>query len=146
MIIEVINLLGDKIKKLRESERLTQKQLADIIGVGQSTIGMIESGKNKGSNETLFKLSKHFNVSLDYLLNAEEKPKHQLPSSGNTIYLNEENHEKYSTKEPIDKISKIASENKIQTLAAHFKGEEFTDEDVEDIENFIKFILSKKKK
>lgn len=145
-MIEVINLLGDKIKKLREGERLTQKQLADIIGVGQSTIGMIESGKNKGSNETLFKLSKYFNVSLDYLLNVEEKPKRQLPSSDNTIYLNEENYEKYSTKEPIDKISKVVAENKIQTLAAHFKGEDFTDEDVEDIENFIKFILSKKKK
>lgn len=145
-MIEVINLLGGKIKKLRESKRLTQKQLADVIGVGQSTIGMIESGKNKGSNETLFKLSKYFNVSIDYLLNSEEKSENQAYPLSNRNYSVKEEYEKSSMEKPIDRISKVAAENKIQTLAAHFKGEEFTDEDVEDIENFIKFILSKKKK
>lgn len=34
----------------------------------------------------------------------------------------------------------------IDTIAAHFEGEEFTEDDKEDIENFIKYVLSKKKK
>ncbi|MBU3195697.1 helix-turn-helix domain-containing protein [Clostridium algidicarnis] len=37
-------------------------------------------------------------------------------------------------------------ENQIETIAAHFEGEEFTEDDKEDIENFIKYVLSKKKK
>lgn len=65
-------MLGDKIKLLREQKRLTQKELADQIGVGQSTIGMIESGKNKGSNETIVKIAKYFGVSVDYLLDTED--------------------------------------------------------------------------
>ena len=37
-------------------------------------------------------------------------------------------------------------QNQIETIAAHFDGEEFTEDDKEDIENFIKYVLSKKKK
>lgn len=36
--------------------------------------------------------------------------------------------------------------NPLQTIAAHFEGEEFTEDDKDDIENFIKYILSKKQK
>jgi transcriptional regulator with XRE-family HTH domain len=36
--------------------------------------------------------------------------------------------------------------NQLETLAAHFEGEEFTEDDKEDIENFIKYVISKKKK
>ena len=36
--------------------------------------------------------------------------------------------------------------NKLETIAAHFEGEEFTEDDKDDIENFIKYVLSKKNK
>lgn len=126
-------MVGDKIKKLREEKKLTQSELANAIGVAQSTIAMIESGKNKGSNDTLIKLAKFFNVSIDYLLNTEEK-----------LLL---------ATESLEKINKLVKENlgeyrdnKILTLAAHFEGEDFTDEDIRDIKNFIDYVLSKKKK
>ncbi|MDD7794834.1 helix-turn-helix domain-containing protein [Clostridium sp. 'White wine YQ'] len=35
--------------------------------------------------------------------------------------------------------------NKLETLAAHFDGDDFTKDDLDDIENFIKYIKSKKK-
>jgi transcriptional regulator with XRE-family HTH domain len=35
--------------------------------------------------------------------------------------------------------------NQIETLAVHFEGEEFTEADMNDIENFIKYVKSKKK-
>lgn len=41
---------------------------------------------------------------------------------------------------------KPKKQNQIETIAAHFEGEEFTEDDKEDIENFIKYVLSKKKK
>ncbi|UZW13235.1 helix-turn-helix transcriptional regulator [Clostridium pasteurianum] len=36
--------------------------------------------------------------------------------------------------------------NQLETLASHFEGEEFTKDDLDDIENFIKYVKSKKKK
>lgn len=47
---------------------------------------------------------------------------------------------------PIDKINKTVKDSGINTIAAHFEDEEFTEDDKEDIENFIKYVLSKKKK
>lgn len=61
-------MLGDKIKKLRKDMKITQQELADRIGVVQSTIGMMESGRKIGSHLTLNKLADFFGVSLDYLL------------------------------------------------------------------------------
>ena len=36
--------------------------------------------------------------------------------------------------------------NQLETIAAHFDGDEFTEDDKDDIENFIKYVLSKKNK
>jgi repressor LexA len=67
----VVNLLGGKIKELREKLNLTQQDLADKLNIGQSTIGMIESDKRIPGRKTLTKLATFFGVSLDYLLKDE---------------------------------------------------------------------------
>lgn len=56
-------------------------------------------------------------------------------------FFDEDNNDK-----PIDKINKTVSDSGINTIAAHFEDDEFTEDDKEDIENFIKYVLSKKKK
>lgn len=45
-----------------------------------------------------------------------------------------------------DAPKKEKKTTQLETIAAHFEGEEFTEDDKEDIENFIKYVLSKKKK
>lgn len=67
-------MLGDKIKKLRESMKITQQELANQLDISQSTIGMIEGNKRPAGRKTLVKLADFFNVSIDYLLgeNTEE--------------------------------------------------------------------------
>ena len=42
--------------------------------------------------------------------------------------------------------SKKEFKNQLETIAAHFDGDEFTEDDKDDIENFIKYVLSKKNK
>lgn len=64
-------MLGNKIKALRTKNRFTQKQLADKLGLAQSTIGMIESGKRDVSFEILIKIADLFNVSTDFLLRVD---------------------------------------------------------------------------
>lgn len=63
-------MLGDKIRELRNTKEITQEELAKVIGVTTSMVGMYETGARKPSFEVLLKISKYFNVSIDYLMGA----------------------------------------------------------------------------
>jgi len=69
----VIVLLGDRIKQLRKQQKITQVQLAEAVGLKQSSIGMIESNKNGASSEKLKEIAEFLGVTVDYLLSDEEK-------------------------------------------------------------------------
>ncbi len=60
--------MGEKIKSLRVENKLTQKQLAERIGLAISAISSYEAGTRYPSYESLVKLSRIFHVSTDYLL------------------------------------------------------------------------------
>jgi putative transcriptional regulator len=56
----------NNIRKLRfNSGEMTQKELADKIGVTRQTVFAIESGKYSPSLEVAFRIAEVFNVSLD---------------------------------------------------------------------------------
>lgn len=57
-----------RLKELREKTHLSQKQLADKLGISQGTVGNWESGIREPNFQTVTKLAKYFNVSIDYLL------------------------------------------------------------------------------
>ncbi len=59
---------SEKIKALRTSHRLSQRELADRIGVGKSQISYYENGERFPSIDILVKLSDIFRVTTDYLL------------------------------------------------------------------------------
>lgn len=64
----------DKIlTELRSEQGLSQKQLAEAIGVSQSTIAKIEVGRNESTASTVRKLARYFQVSADYLLGLEDE-------------------------------------------------------------------------
>lgn len=54
--------------ELRKERGLSQKSVADAIGISQSTIAKIEVDRNEATASTLRKLSDFFGVSADYLL------------------------------------------------------------------------------
>lgn len=61
--------LGERIKELRKSNKMTIKELSEKSGVGQSTISEIETGIAKNpKGETLSKLASVLNVTVDSLL------------------------------------------------------------------------------
>lgn len=60
--------LGKRISDLRQDHDMTQDDLADRIGVTGSTIQRWETGQTKIDPDGLLKLSKEFNVSVDWLL------------------------------------------------------------------------------
>ena len=60
--------MGDKLKSLRIEKNLTQKQVADRIGLAISAVSSYESGTRYPSYDVLVKLARIFHVSTDYLL------------------------------------------------------------------------------
>lgn len=59
---------GNTLKKLRLQAGLTQKQLADKMGVTKAVISYYELQERYPSPEVLIKLASIFHVSTDYLL------------------------------------------------------------------------------
>lgn len=58
--------IGQKIKELRLSRDLKQQELAERVGLSRATISNVESGTRGLSLESLHKVCKVFNVSIDY--------------------------------------------------------------------------------
>lgn len=71
-----------KIKELRTQRRLSQEQVAQVIGVSRPTYTAIEVGKQKLNIEEAQKLAKLFSIGVDELLSGAipniEKYKHMI--------------------------------------------------------------------
>lgn len=65
--------MGDKLRSLRIEKNLTQKQVADRIGLAISAVSSYESGSRYPTYDTLIKLARMFHVSTDYLLGIADK-------------------------------------------------------------------------
>ena len=63
---------GNKLKKLRTGQKLSQRELADRIGVAKSVISYYESGDRYPSYDVLIKISHLFHVTTDYLLDIDK--------------------------------------------------------------------------
>ena len=63
-----ISDFSTRLRELRTSAELRQKDLADALGVAQTTIANYEQGTRFPDETNLRRIADHFNVSLDYLL------------------------------------------------------------------------------
>lgn len=102
--------MGDKfnenLKDAREKRGLSQKEVAESIGVAKSTYSLYESGNREPNVQTIKKISDLLSVSADDLLGIDEDE---------------------------------------QTVAAHFDGNEYTQEELDEIRKFAEFVKSKRK-
>jgi len=72
----------NRIKSQREKNKMSQTQLACIVGVSPSMISKIETGESEGSLPTLRKLAAALGVSLSELIEGPEQPAACLPRTG----------------------------------------------------------------
>jgi transcriptional regulator with XRE-family HTH domain len=63
-----MSLFGQRVKKLRENNEWSQRELAKRIGMSASVINRIELGDRPAKDEEIRILANIFNVSTDYLL------------------------------------------------------------------------------
>lgn len=63
-----VETIGQRIKRERLNRQLTQRDLADAVGVGVPHISKVEAGRENPSDELLAKLAGVFGVDPDELL------------------------------------------------------------------------------
>lgn len=63
--------LGSRLAQLRRQRDLSQRELAKLLGVAQSTIAMYEGGNRSPAPEMLQRIADFFGVSVDYLMDRE---------------------------------------------------------------------------
>ncbi len=63
-----------RIRDLREDRDLSQKKVAEMLGMSQTGYSKYETGENDIPTSILIKLSSFYNVSIDYLLGQTDDP------------------------------------------------------------------------
>lgn len=97
---------NENLKIARERKGLSQKDLAENIGVAKSTYSLYESGNREPNVQTIKKIADVLEVSADELLGLDDEP---------------------------------------TTIAAHFDGDEYTEEELEEIRQFAAFVKNRRK-
>ena len=92
---------GSQLKKLRKNNKITQKELAKILGLAQTTIANYENNSRFPNQETLIEIADYFGVTLDYLIKGKKK-------SANLEKEKSENLVSLITKDPYFKNNEIA--------------------------------------
>lgn len=111
----------NRLKQLREDKRMTLRELADKVNINFTALSRIENGNRNLSDNDIFILTSFFNVSSDYLLG--------LTNEKNTSSAKEKN----------------ASIEDIE-LAFYNQHGIVTEEQIKEVEKFIKYIKSQNDK
>ncbi len=96
----------ENLKLAREQKGLSQKDVAEKVGIAKSTYSLYESGNREPNVQTIKKLANVLDVSADELLGIDTEP---------------------------------------TTLAAHFEGDEYTEDELDEIRQFAEFVKNKRK-
>ena len=81
--------IGSKIKAARLEKKLTQEQVAEILGVSRQTISNWENEKSYPDIISVIELSSLYSISLDDLLKGDERMMEHLEESTNVVKSNQ---------------------------------------------------------
>ena len=65
--------LAERLQKLRKSKNISQKQLANALGLSTSVISNYEAEERTPSVENLIAIAKFYHCSVDFLLGLEKE-------------------------------------------------------------------------
>lgn len=64
----------NNLKKIRKSKGIYQEEVAKFLNVARNTYSRYERDIHKMDPDTLIKLSKYFNISVDYIIGNIDEP------------------------------------------------------------------------
>ena len=114
------NNIGYRISELRKQAGMSQFQLAKVLDIATSTLGMYETGKREPSLKVMNRIANYFNVTTDYLLGRPEK------------------------KDDDDKVDYVALDKALDN-ARSFDGEPMDEHDREILRGILKGYFTTKK-
>lgn len=91
------DVVAKRLREIRIDNRLTQKEMGDIINMAAGSVGALENGLYTPSLDVLRTLKKKLNISYDYILDGED-------NVATSLYLKEENK---NLKEELDRLKKM---------------------------------------
>ncbi len=68
-----MSILSERLRKCREEKKLTQAQVASVIGVSSDGYGHYETSRRTPSPEAIAKLADYFDTTTDYLLGRSDQ-------------------------------------------------------------------------
>lgn len=115
--------INERIKLCRENMNMSQEELAQKMGYkSKSTISKIESGLRDVKQSKVVEFAKALNTTTSYLMGWDESSQKSSPQS-------------------IDDLDLTG----IERIAASHKDDDFSQEDLEDIQKYINFVKAKRK-
>ena len=138
---DIYKNFGKRLKNLRISNNITQIQMSHDLNISQTAVVQYEAGSRKVPLTMLRKFADYFSMSLDELvdlnlgnnfINKQNSTNKQSTNKNNIEYLVSSQYPSLITF--YEKISKDYDEIKL------------TDEELEKIVDFTKFIISQRKK
>lgn len=73
-----MKIIGERLRFLRESVKLSQAKIAKMIGTTQASINRYETDTTTPTTETFLWYADYFDVSLDYIFGRTDKPQGKL--------------------------------------------------------------------
>lgn len=69
------NKFPERLKKMRERNRLKQCVLSELCGLNRNAVKLYELGEVEPTRKSLESIADYFDVSIDYLLGRSDNPK-----------------------------------------------------------------------
>lgn len=70
--------VAERLRSLRESVKLSQVKMAEIVGVKQSSLNRYELNQASPTFETLTRYADYFDISMDYIFGRTDNPQGKL--------------------------------------------------------------------
>lgn len=113
-----MDTIAKRMKEAMLIRNITQADLIKSTGITKSSISSYINGKYEPKHDNIYKIAKALNVSESWLMGFDV---------------------------PMERLSAAPSSYVPETIAAHFEGKEFSEEDLSDIARFIDFVAAKNK-
>lgn len=131
------NIFSTRLKEIMEENNQTVYTLAELLHLSAPTISRYMNGQMSPKIITIEKIASIFNINPVWLMGYDVEKIYEEPKIFRNSYIAIDGEELAN-----DLINKG-----IITIAAHKStDEEWTDEELEEIENFKKYVLSKRNK
>lgn len=118
-----------------KEKSVSLESLSELLKIPDDSMELIRTNKLP-DEDTMIKLCDYFNCTWDYIIGKTNSP-------DDIVFGNKA----ISIPDTISNAVKPIEPNHVPTtIAAHFENTEFTEEETEEINNFISFLTSKRKK